>query len=149
MVKITVLKVDIECFKCKKKLIKAVSSLQGIDEIEVDEEKGTLTITGNADPYDVIVKIKKIRKNAKVLSIGPPDIPPPPKQDSPKKPKEKKKPKQKPIEKVEEKNKPEAEAEAVVTQYMVMPPHYYQHAQPVAVLHMTRWDEPDTSCTIM
>ncbi|CAK8539928.1 unnamed protein product [Lathyrus sativus] len=149
MVKITVLKVDIDCLKCKKKLIKAVSSLQGIDKIEVDEGKGTLTITGNADPYEVIVKIKKIRKNARVLSIGPPLIPPPPKQDSPKKPKENKKPKgkpkEKPKEKVEEKTKPEA----AVSQYMVMPPQYYNHAQPVAVLHMARWDEPDTSCTIL
>ncbi|CAI8588664.1 unnamed protein product [Vicia faba] len=145
MVKITVLKVDIDCFKCKKKLIKAVSSLQGIDKIEVDEEKGILTITGNADPYDIIIRIKKVRKNAKVLSIGPPLIPPPPKKDSQKKPKENKKPIEKPEEKVEEKNM----SEAVVTQYMVMPPQYYHHAQPVAVLHMTRWDEPDTSCTIM
>ncbi|KDP44572.1 hypothetical protein JCGZ_22154 [Jatropha curcas] len=87
MVQRTVLKVDVSCQKCKKKILKAVSSLQGVDKIEVDEAKGTLTVTGTADPYDIIVRVRKAGKHAEVVSIGPP--PPPPKQDA-KKPEQKK-----------------------------------------------------------
>ncbi|CAM8956985.1 unnamed protein product [Rhodiola kirilowii] len=51
----TVLKVDISCDKCKKKILKAITGLQGVDKIEIDEAKGTITVTGNADPYEIIV----------------------------------------------------------------------------------------------
>ncbi|PNY12992.1 metal ion binding protein [Trifolium pratense] len=145
MVKKTVLKVDIDCLKCKKKLIKTVSSLQGIDKIEADEGKGTLTIIGDADPYDIIVRIRKAGKNAEVVSIGPPPGPPPPKQDAPKKPEEKPK--------AEEKNKPDPVKnldQISYVPYMQMPYYYPQYqAQPVTVVHMTRWDEPNAFCTIM
>ncbi|KAE8685403.1 hypothetical protein F3Y22_tig00111098pilonHSYRG00070 [Hibiscus syriacus] len=36
MVKKTVLKVDISCHKCRKKLLEAISGLQGVDKVEVD-----------------------------------------------------------------------------------------------------------------
>ncbi|OAY60786.1 heavy metal-associated isoprenylated plant protein 43 [Manihot esculenta] len=84
MVQRTVLKVDVSCQKCKTKLLKAVSALQGVDKMEVDEGKGTLTVTGNADPYEIIVRTRKAGKYADVVSIGAP--PPPPKQEPPKKP---------------------------------------------------------------
>ncbi|KAH1163552.1 hypothetical protein GYH30_001866 [Glycine max] len=76
MVKKTVLKVDISCLKCKTKLLKIVSSLQGVDKIEADEGKGTLTVTGDADPYEIIVRIRKAGKHAEVVSVGPPRDPP-------------------------------------------------------------------------
>ncbi|KHN36080.1 hypothetical protein glysoja_003203 [Glycine soja] len=76
MVKKTVLKVDISCLKCKRKLLKIVSSLQGVDKIEADEGKGTLTVTGDADPYEIIVRIRKAGKHAEVVSVGPPRDPP-------------------------------------------------------------------------
>ncbi|KAG2696197.1 hypothetical protein I3760_07G047400 [Carya illinoinensis] len=84
MVQKTVLKVSINCLKCKQQLLKAVSALQGVDKVEVDEVKGTLTVTGDADPYDIIVRTRKTVKFAEVVSIGPP--PAPPKQDGQKKP---------------------------------------------------------------
>lgn len=56
----------------------------GVDKMEVDEGKGTLTVTGNADPYEIIVRTRKAGKYADVVSIGAP--PPPPKQEPPKKP---------------------------------------------------------------
>ncbi|CAI8588665.1 unnamed protein product [Vicia faba] len=110
MVKITVLKVEIDCLKCKKKLIKAVSSLRGIDEIEADEEKGTLTIIGNADPYDIIVRIRKAGKSAQILSIGPPLDPDPPKKfEEDKKSEEKLEEKPEEIKKSEEKSEEKPE----------------------------------------
>ncbi|XP_010940108.1 heavy metal-associated isoprenylated plant protein 2-like [Elaeis guineensis] len=77
MVKRTVLKVDISCQKCKQKLIHAVCGIEGVDKIEVDGAKSTLTVTGDADPIEVIVRARKLGKFAEVVSIGPP--PPPPK----------------------------------------------------------------------
>ncbi|GAB4848543.1 hypothetical protein Ancab_003249 [Ancistrocladus abbreviatus] len=72
MVQTTVLKVDVFCQKCKTKLLKAVSELPGVDKIEIDEQKGTLTVTGEADPYKVTVRARKAGKFAEVLSVGPP-----------------------------------------------------------------------------
>ncbi|GLT39172.1 hypothetical protein SLA2020_133780 [Shorea laevis] len=68
MVQRTVLKVDVSCFKCKKKILKAVSSLQ--------------------DPYEIMVRTRKAGKFDEVVSVGPP--PPPPKPDAQKKSDEKK-----------------------------------------------------------
>ena len=60
-----------------------------MDKIEADEGKGTLTVTGDADPYEIIVRIRKAGKHAEVVSVGPPQAPQ--KKDE-KKPEEKKKP---------------------------------------------------------
>jgi hypothetical protein len=70
----------------------------GVDKIEADQAKGTLTVTGNADPYEIIMRTRKTGKHADVVSIGPP--PAPPKQDGQKKPQEKK-PEKKPEEKAQ------------------------------------------------
>lgn len=113
-----------------------------------------MTVTGDADPYDIIVRIRKAGKHAEVVSIGPPQGPTPPKPDAQKKPEENKKPEEK---KKPEDNKKAEEKKADPVKsldqisyvpYMQMP-HYYPQYQPVAVVHMNRWDEPDTSCTIL
>ncbi|KAG4987951.1 hypothetical protein AAZX31_11G069600 [Glycine max] len=132
MVKKTVLKVDISCLKCKRKLLKIVSSIQGVDKIEADEGKGTLTVTGDADPYEIIVRIRKAGKHAEVVSVGPPQAPQ--KKDE-KKPEEKKKPE---AEKKDEKPKESS----------IHMPYYYPPYQPV-VLYMNRYEEPNPSCTIL
>ncbi|XP_041020480.1 heavy metal-associated isoprenylated plant protein 2-like [Juglans microcarpa x Juglans regia] len=75
MVQKTVLKVRIVCLKCKKQLLQAVTKLQGVDKIEVDADKGTLTVTGDADPYEIIVRTKKTGKFADVVSVGDPAAP--------------------------------------------------------------------------
>ncbi|KAJ7953042.1 Heavy metal-associated domain containing protein [Quillaja saponaria] len=127
MVQKTVLKVDISCLKCKKKLLKAVSSLQGVDKIEVDEAKGTLTVTGNADPYEIIVRTRKATKYAEVVSIGAP--PAPPKPDPPKKPEEK---------------KPELKAQ-------IQTPHSCSVCERLTLVQVARWEElePNPLCSIM
>ena len=55
----------------------------GIDMIEIDSGKDTLTVTGDADPVDIVNKTRKVCKFAEVISIGPP---PKPKPESPKPP---------------------------------------------------------------
>ncbi|TKY70422.1 DEAD-box ATP-dependent RNA helicase 40 [Spatholobus suberectus] len=124
MVKKTVLKVNINCPKCKRKLLKTVSSIQGVDKVEVDGGKGTLTVTGDADPYEIIVRIRKAGKHAEVVSIGPP-----PEKEAQKKAEDKK-----------DQKRPEP--------YMQMP-RYYPPCQPVAVVYTNRWEEPYPSCTIL
>lgn len=104
----------------------------GVDKIEVDSSKGTLTVTGDVDPYDVILRARKAGKYAEVMSIGPPP-PPPPKQDGQKKTEEKK-----PAEK-----KPDAKAAQIHT------PYDCPTCQQMAVVHVPRWEEPNPSCSIM
>ncbi|XP_052196142.1 heavy metal-associated isoprenylated plant protein 43-like [Diospyros lotus] len=143
MVQRTVLKVDISCHKCKTKLLKAVAGLQGVDKIEVDEAKGTLTVTGDADPYEIIVRTKKAGKFADVVSIGPP--PPPPKpQDDPKKPEQDKKPEQK---KPDQKAQPQVQS---LSQPQAQPYFHNPHSCPVCEgVHADRWDDPSPSCSIL
>ena len=49
-----------------------------------------MTVTGSADPYEIIVHARKVGKYAEVLSIGPPPGPPKDKKPDEKKPAEKK-----------------------------------------------------------
>uniref|UniRef100_A0A0E0KWA2 HMA domain-containing protein n=1 Tax=Oryza punctata TaxID=4537 RepID=A0A0E0KWA2_ORYPU len=72
MSKKTVLRVDTSCDKCKRKILQAVSGLQGVDKIEIDSEKGTMTVTGSVDPVDVIERTRKAGKRAEVVTIGAP-----------------------------------------------------------------------------
>ncbi|XP_047312823.1 heavy metal-associated isoprenylated plant protein 2-like [Impatiens glandulifera] len=136
MVQKTVLKVDISCKKRKKKVLKAVSSLQGIDKIEIDGAKGTLAITGDADPIDVVDRCRKAagRFVVEVVTIGPPPKP----QDQSAKKQEEKKP--------DEKKQPQ-----MIAHYPCPCPlcsNNYHHYMPTYA-HLTRWEEPQPFCTIL
>jgi hypothetical protein len=73
----------------------------GVDKVEVDSEKSTMTVTGTVDPVDVIVQARKAGRRASVLTIGPP----------PKPAEEKKKPAEQDKKKTEEKKTTAADAE--------------------------------------
>ncbi|KAL0391467.1 UNVERIFIED_CONTAM: hypothetical protein Slati_4531800 [Sesamum latifolium] len=135
MVKKTVLKVDISCEKCKTKILKAVSGIPGVDKVEIDGAKGTLSVTGDADPYEIIVKTRKAGKFAQVVSIGPPPPPPPQKQDV----QEKKKP--------EAKKPEEKKAQAAHETHIPFPacPIYDR----IPVIPLTRWEDPNPYCSIL
>ncbi|XP_021771909.1 heavy metal-associated isoprenylated plant protein 39-like [Chenopodium quinoa] len=45
--------------KCKKKVLKVVSSVHGIDSISLDMEKRKLTLIGKMDPLEVVGKLRK------------------------------------------------------------------------------------------
>ncbi|PON74473.1 Heavy metal-associated domain containing protein [Parasponia andersonii] len=69
----TVLKVSINCEKCKKEVLKAVTKLSGINQVAVDAEKETVTVVGDVDPVMIVKQIKKTGKCADIISVGPPE----------------------------------------------------------------------------
>ncbi|KAL1567919.1 heavy metal-associated isoprenylated plant protein 43-like [Salvia divinorum] len=129
MVQKTVLKVNISCNKCKTNILKAVSGLPGVDKVEVDGAKGTLSVTGDADPYEIIVKTRKVGKFAEVVSIGPPPKPQE-KKPEPKKPEEKKA-EQKPLEQIHH------------------TPFICPLCERLPVYPVTHWEQPTSQCNIL
>ncbi|MFQ6636412.1 hypothetical protein Gotur_012931 [Gossypium turneri] len=130
MVKKTVLKVDLSGEKGRKKLLKAISGVQGkhmarngVDKIEVDAAKGTISVTGDADPYDIIVRTRKVGKFVELVSVGPPPAPP-------------KEPQKKPEEKKAEPKKDDKKTDP-------NPQFHYP------VVYMDRYNEPNVGCSIM
>ncbi|KAL9680617.1 hypothetical protein QQ045_018500 [Rhodiola kirilowii] len=109
----TVLKVDISCDKCKKKILKAITGLQGVDKIEIDAAKGTITVTGNADPYEIIVQERKAGRFAEVVTIGPPPAP------------------EKDVKKDEKKDDKKDHKKADTTSIICHHPRYIYHMMPV------------------
>ena len=99
-----------------------------MDKIEVDAAKGTLTVTGNADPYDIIVRCRKAGKFAEVVTVGPPPAPPKPKEDEKKKPEE---------------NKPTVDQKS-----RQVPNYMYHHPQQIIMMEPP-CHEPNPSCSIM
>ncbi|GLJ20126.1 hypothetical protein SUGI_0365410 [Cryptomeria japonica] len=77
-----VVAVEMCCEKCKTRVLKTVAKVEGVDSIEVDASKNTVTVIGEVDPVKITVKIRKFSRCAQIISVGP--HPPP------KKPEEKK-----------------------------------------------------------
>ncbi|KAJ9540746.1 hypothetical protein OSB04_027252 [Centaurea solstitialis] len=140
MVQRTVLKVQLSCEKCKKKILRSVSGLQGVDKIEIDGAKGTVTVTGDADPYEIILRTKKAGKFVEVVTIGPPPAPP-------KKPEEKKPEEKKPVEKKPEEKKQEEKIH--MHPYNIHMPYDCIICQQLATGNMIHYEEPNPTCTIM
>ncbi|KAL4577654.1 hypothetical protein LXL04_013765 [Taraxacum kok-saghyz] len=141
MVQRTVLKVQLSTDKCKKKILRSVSGLQGVDKIEIDVAKGTVTITGDADPYEIISRTKKAGKFVEVVTVGPP--PAPPKKPEEKKPEEKKPPEKKPEEK-----KPKEDVHQIHPYNNHMPQDCVVCRQ-ITMEHMNRWEGQASTCSIM
>ncbi|XAR52778.1 hypothetical protein NMG60_11021031 [Bertholletia excelsa] len=66
----TELKVNMYCSKCRTQVLKAVTTLRGIDQVSVDRDKGTVTVVGDADPVSVASQIRKVGKVAEIISVG-------------------------------------------------------------------------------
>lgn len=49
----------------------------------MDADKGTISVTGDADPYDIIVRTRKVGKFVELASVGPPPAPPKDKKTDP------------------------------------------------------------------
>ncbi|KAI4366354.1 hypothetical protein MLD38_022241 [Melastoma candidum] len=63
---------ELRCSKCMMKVMKSVAGLEGITSIALDPSKSTVTVIGEADPVKIIKKMRKCRKSAYIMSIGPP-----------------------------------------------------------------------------
>ncbi|CAN8255830.1 unnamed protein product [Cochlearia groenlandica] len=71
------IKVDINCEKCKNQIMQAVTELEGVNQVSLDQEKSLLTVVGTMDPVCVIEQLKKIKQKPVVVSVGPPKPPEP------------------------------------------------------------------------
>ncbi|KAF3794418.1 hypothetical protein EJ110_NYTH02352 [Nymphaea thermarum] len=68
----TVIQVGINCLKCQTSVMKAVTGLTGVNKVEVNVEKHTVTVFGDVDPVAVTKNLrKKTKKTAMILSVGP------------------------------------------------------------------------------
>ncbi|KAI3928889.1 hypothetical protein MKW92_019481 [Papaver armeniacum] len=72
LLKMMVIKLDISDEKYKLKAMKSVSGFAGVDSISWDmkEAQKKLTITGDVDPVDIVIKLRK-HCNAELVSVGP------------------------------------------------------------------------------
>ncbi|XP_038998319.1 heavy metal-associated isoprenylated plant protein 36-like [Hibiscus syriacus] len=57
-----VLKVNVNCETCKRKMMDVLQNLHGVYSVAIDAEKGTLKVSGNVNP-SIIMKI--FEKNGK------------------------------------------------------------------------------------
>lgn len=72
MKKKTVVSVELLCSKCKKKVMKLIARIEGVNSIVLDSSKSQATVIGDADPAMILKKVRKFRKSAAFVSIGPP-----------------------------------------------------------------------------
>lgn len=70
MSKKIVLKVGLNCEKCKRKVMKIVAGIEGVDSIAFDDKDNKVTVIGNADPVGLTDSLRKIG-SADLVSVGP------------------------------------------------------------------------------
>ncbi|GLJ53053.1 hypothetical protein SUGI_1130220 [Cryptomeria japonica] len=67
-----VLKLTIEDEKRKRKVLKVVTAIEGVDSVVVEMNESKITVIGNADPVCVTGRLRKFGfGHAELLTVGP------------------------------------------------------------------------------
>ena len=61
-----VLKVNIHCDGCQKKVKKILHKIEGVYQTSIDAEQGKVTVSGLVDPATIIKKLNKAGKPAEL-----------------------------------------------------------------------------------
>ncbi|XP_031094339.1 heavy metal-associated isoprenylated plant protein 37-like [Ipomoea triloba] len=64
-----VLKVQINCVGCRKKVKKLLKKIEGVYQVSMDVEEQKVTVSGNVDAEIVIMRLVKSGKHAELLSL--------------------------------------------------------------------------------
>ncbi|KAK7391321.1 hypothetical protein VNO78_19735 [Psophocarpus tetragonolobus] len=123
-----VLKVEVNEDKIKKKVMKAVSGISGVESVSVDMKDKKLTLTGDIDPVKVVAKLRKFC-HTEIVSVGPAKEE---KKEAPKKD-DKKKEEPKKDDKKKEDGKKDSTTENVpdpLKFYQTYPYYYYYQMKP-------------------
>eukprot|EP01018_Ginkgo_biloba_P029659 Gb_20315 [translate_table: standard] len=67
----TVIKLEVNCQKCKKLALRTVTKVNGIDSVSVNMMEKNLTVIGDSCPEQLMCKIKKKFPCAKLVTFGP------------------------------------------------------------------------------
>lgn len=62
-----ILKTNIHCHGCEKKIRKLLQDIRGVDKFSIDAEQGRITVSGTIDPQTLMKLLRKTGKKSELL----------------------------------------------------------------------------------